>query len=246
MYHWRGNGQATSSATALGVLNLRRIARLFRPYKGKNLGILACLSVTSVLGLVPALLIRTTLDSALPQHDMALLNLLILGMVAAAIAGGLVGVLQSYLNSMVSQGIMYDLRNQMYQRLQMMSLRFYTSTKTGEVMARITSDVGGIQGVISGTLVSAMSNVITLITTLALMFALSWQLALIALFVLPWLVLPTRKVGGIRRSLRLQRQQQHAEMNAMMQETLSVGGAHPDQGLYPRGLGEVPLPPDEW
>lgn len=213
-----------ASSTAVGAVNLRRVARFLVPYWPPLAFLLAIVGVSSLFGLVPPLIIRGIIDSAIGQGDRGLLLWLSVASVGVAVGIGLTGVLQSYVNTLVSQRIMYDLKVAIYERLQSLSLRFFTSTKTGEMMSRLTSDINGIDNVVSGSLVSVVSNLVTLVSTLAVMAAISWQLTILSLVVLPWLVLPTITVGRIRRRLRRQRQQLNAAVNTHMQETLNVSG----------------------
>jgi ATP-binding cassette, subfamily B, bacterial len=212
------------SETALGAMNARRVVRFLLPYWKRLSLILATVSVAAGLGIIPALLVRAIVDDAIPESDKPLLFQLSLGVVGAALAIGLTGVLRTYLNTVVSQRIMYDLKLAMFSRLQSLSLRFFTEARTGELMSRLTSDITGIDNVISGTLVSVFQNVLILSTTLATMIVLDWQLTLVSLLVLPWLILPTKTVGKLRRRLRTERQQQHGSVNSLMAESLGISG----------------------
>jgi ATP-binding cassette subfamily B protein len=204
--------------------NLKRIWAYFAPYWFLSLMVGLCIVATSLLGLVPPLLIREAIDSAIPQGNLGLLTLTVGGMVLAPLVTGLIGVLQNFLNSLIGQRVMFDIRNAMYQHLQAMSLRFYTDTKIGEIMSRLLSDVGGVQNVVSNVLVSVLSNIITLVSTLVLIFSLSWQLALLAVAILPLFILPTRRVGKLRQKIAAETQSKHAELSSFMQETLSISG----------------------
>lgn len=204
---------------------LGRILGFFRPYRLHALGILGAMAATAVLGLVPPVLVRDVFDRALPHGDGRLLALLVGGMVLAALASGLVGVGQNYLSTLVGQRVMFDLRNRMFAHLQRMSLRFFTDTRTGEILSRVTNDVSGVQQVVTHTLVSTASNLVTVLSTLFLLFSWDWRLALVAVGVLPFFILPTRRVGRVRQRIAAETQARLAEMNAAMQETLSVSGA---------------------
>lgn len=206
--------------------SIKRIAKYLAPYWLPTAAVLICIVITSALGLIPPLIVRAIIDNALPDGDISLLNILVLGMVGAALFSGLVGVLQGFLNSYISQHIMYDMRVELYKGLQTQSMAFYTNAKSGELTSRVTSDVGAIEGVVSGTLVSIVSNLIVFITTLVLMFSLDWKLTLISVAILPLLVLPTLRVGRMRQGIRSRRQQMVADMTSHIQETLSVSGAH--------------------
>jgi ATP-binding cassette subfamily B protein len=194
------------------------------PYWHRLALIFTVVSIAAVLGVIPPLVVRGIVDSAIGNGDNGLLLKLSLGLVAAAVAIGLTGVARSYLNTVVSQRIMYDLKLGMFSRLQSLSLRFFTESRTGELMSRLTSDISGIDNVISGTLVTFVQNLLILTTTLVTMFALDWRLTLVSLLVLPWLILPTVTVGRLRRKLRVERQQLHGSVNSMMAESLGISG----------------------
>lgn len=194
------------------------------PYLPTTLIIAVCLIAVAALGSVPPLLIREIIDTALPDGNRSLLNLLAVSMVVVPLGSGLVNVLQNYLNASVSQRIMFDIRNQLYNHLQGLSLRFFTSSRTGEIMSRVTDDVAAIQNTVTGSLISIASNFFTVAITLVVIFTLNWQLALIGISLLPLFIIPTRIVGNLRRSLQRRTQWARAELNTHMQETLNVSG----------------------
>lgn len=143
-----------------------RIARYLLPAWKPSALILVCILATSLLGLIPPLLIREVIDRAIPQREGALLNWLIAVMIAAPLVSGLLGVWQNYLVTIMSQGVMFELRDEIYGKMMRQSLRFFTNTKSGDILSRIQNDVGGVQGVVSGTLVSIAANGLTVATTL--------------------------------------------------------------------------------
>ena len=212
------------SETALDALNGRRVARFLFPYWRRLSLLLVVVAAAAVVGVIPPLLVRALIDDAIGDSDKGLLLQLSLGVLGTAVVIGLMGVLRSYLNTVVSQRIMYDLKLAMFTRLQALSLRFFTEARTGELMSRLTSDISGIENVISGTLVSVFQNTLILSTTLATMLVLDWKLTLVSLLVLPWLIIPTLTVGRLRRRLRLERQQRHGAVNSMMAESLGISG----------------------
>jgi len=212
------------SATATSAVNRRRVAGFLLPYWPLLALILATVGITALLGLAPPLIVRRIIDGAIGGRDRGLLTWLAMASVAVALVSGLFGVLQSYLNTVVSQQIMYDLKVQIYERLQSLSLPFFTSNRTGEMISRLTSDIAGIDNVISGTLVSIVSNIITLASTAVVMVAMSWQLTVLSFIVLPWLILPTQTVGRVRRRLRSQRQQLNAVITSHLEESLGISG----------------------
>ena len=203
---------------------LRRIARYFQPYRLQAVWITLCILAASLLGLVPPLLVRDLIDHAIPGRDVDLLVRLVGLMIAIPALGGLIGVLQNWLAVRVGQAVMFDIRNEMYEKLLYQSLRFYTNTKAGEILARLQSDVGGIQGVVTGTIVAVVTNVLVVVTTLVVIFSINWQLSLLAIGILPLFILPTRRVGQIRKNISKATQEAIAELTAFVQETLSVSG----------------------
>ncbi|WP_232070049.1 ABC transporter ATP-binding protein [Kyrpidia spormannii] len=201
-----------------------RIAGYFRPYALLLAGVIGSIVLGSLLGLVQPLLIRGIIDRAIPQRDMVLLSELAGLIVATALASAAVGVLQGYLNARIGQGVMFDLRNEMYRHLVRMPLQFFTNTKTGEIMSRVNNDVNSLQMVVSDTVANSLRNVISVVITVATMFALNWQLALLSLVILPLFIVPTRRVGRMNYNLRKRSQEKLADLSALMQETLGVSG----------------------
>jgi ATP-binding cassette subfamily B protein len=204
--------------------DLVRIGRYLLPEWRSSVLILLCIVATSVLGLLPPYLMRLIIDDAIPNRNGTELNWIIVAMIAAPLLSGLIGVGQSYLITVMSQGVMFDLRNDLYTRLLRQSLRFFTTTKSGEVLSRIQNDVGGVQGVVSGTLVSLTTNVFVLATTIVVIARMDWLLTLVALGILPFFILPTRRVGQVRKRLSKQTQERLAELTSYIQETMSVSG----------------------
>ena len=204
---------------------LLRVGRYARPYWMGVTVMLAAIAAISLLSLLPPLLLRDLIDRALPQKDAARLNLLALGMIAVPVANGLIGVAQRYASSRVGEGIIFDLRCAVYAHMQRMSLRFFTRTRAGELMSRLNNDVVGAQGAITGTLVTLISNIVSLALTLAVMLSLEWRLTLLAVAILPLFILPARRIGRTLRSLTRQAMDQNARMNAQMNETLNISGA---------------------
>jgi ATP-binding cassette subfamily B protein len=211
--------------------NLRRIGRLFRGYWGKLSIVGVLIIIASLLGVIPAFLLRDIISKAfrpLPNGhvtvDMTLLTWLVLGTIAIAIASGVIGVIQSYLSTQVGQSVMHDMRTSVYRHLQKLSLAFFTKTRTGEVQSRIANDIGGVDNVLTSTATSVMSTITTVIATVVAMFLLSWELALIALALLPIFIVITRRVGGARRKIVTLRQESMADISSLVQESLSVSG----------------------
>jgi ATP-binding cassette subfamily B protein len=204
--------------------NLRRVAGLFRPYRGRLSAVLGLIVFSAALGVIPAFLLKEILNTAIPEQDMRLLSLLAGGMILIAIASGVIGVVQTLLSNQVGQSVMHDLRAAVFRHLQRLSLAFFTRTRTGEVQSRISNDIGGVQGVVTSTATSIASNVTTVIATMIAMLALSWELALFAFALIPIFVLLTRRVGNERREIAKTTQETLADISSLVQESLSVSG----------------------
>ena len=203
---------------------LRRVVALFRPYRLRLAGVLGLILFSSILGAIPAFLIKQVFDVALPEHDLALLNLLVAGMIAIAVVTGALGVVQTLLSNQVGQRVMHDLRTAVYKHLQRLSLAFFTRTRTGEVQSRLANDIGGVQEVVTSTATSIVSNVSTVLATLIAMLYLDWRLTLFAVALLPLFVWMTKRVGDQRRKVAKVRQESMADISSQVQESLSVSG----------------------
>jgi ATP-binding cassette, subfamily B, bacterial len=205
-------------------VSLRRIARLFQPYKVRLGLLLALIVVGSVLSVASPFLLREAVDKGIIEHKLTLLTWLVLGMIALAIINAVISVAQTWISNQVGQRVMHDLRAAVYEHLQRMSLAFFTRTRSGEVQARIAYDIGGIDDVVTSTATSTVSTVATVLATVTAMFALSWQLTLFSLFLLPFFVWLTRRVGNERRRIQAVRQSRLADMSTLVEESLSVSG----------------------
>lgn len=213
------------SHTKLDRHTVLRILRYARPYTGRIIGMLVVIIFIALIELIPPLLARDLIDHAIPDRDTARLSLLAVGMVLIPVLSALIGTIQRWLSSQVGEGIIYDLRCAMYDHVQRLSLRFFTQTKTGDIMSRFTNDVVGAQGAITNTLVSIVTNVITLISTLVIMLSIEWRLTLAALLVLPLLYLPARRAAAILRNISRKAMELNSQMNSQLNETLNVSGA---------------------
>jgi ATP-binding cassette subfamily B protein len=208
---------------------LRRVAVYAQPYRWQIAGMLLGILCTSLLDLVPPWLLGLLIDDALPQGDrpgnLRLLTYIGLAMVALPLISGLIDVGQRRLNAWVGESLIYDLRRTLYDHLQRLGLRFFTNTRSGEILSRINNDVVGAQRAVTGTLASVITNIIMLATTLVVMFYLQWQLTLLALVIFPIFVIASRRVGRILRGLTRQQMENNSQMNALTGETLNVSGS---------------------
>src|ERR1700682_3185824 len=205
-------------------VSLRRIGRLFAPYRARLGGLLTLIFLGAGLGVISPFLLRGVLDNAIPNHNTGLLTLLVGGMIALSIIGGVIGVAQTWISNQVGQRVMHDLRAAVYAHLQRMSLAFFTHTRTGEVQSRIANDIGGIDGVVTSTATSIVQNVTTVGAVIVAMILLDWRLAAFSLVLLPFFVWLTRRVGEERRRIQSVRQSRLADMSTLVEESLSVSG----------------------
>jgi ATP-binding cassette subfamily B protein len=203
--------------------NLRRVGRLFAPYKARLSGVLALIVLSAGLGVAPAFLLKRALE-AIARNDTTALSFNAGGMIAIAVVTGALGVLQTLLSNQVGQRVMHDLRAAVFRHLQKLSLAFFTRTRTGEVQSRISNDIGGVQNVVTNTATSIASNVTTVVATMVGMLLLSWQLALFAFALIPLFVFLTRRVGNERRRIAKTTQETMADISSLVQESLSVSG----------------------
>ncbi len=205
-------------------VTLGRVVALFRPYGWLVALIATAIVAGALLGVVPALLIQAILADLLSIHSPTLLTWLFAATLVVAIVGGLLSVAQSYLNTVIGQAVMADLRRDVYAHLQRLSLRWYTATRLGDILSRFNNDIGGIQNIVTSTFVSIVSNALTVVVTLVVMFIINWQLTIVAIIIVPIFVIPTRQVGSVRKRISRQMQEKMAEMSAFLQETLSISG----------------------
>jgi ATP-binding cassette, subfamily B, bacterial len=205
-------------------VSLRRISKLFAPYKARLSGLLVLIFLAAGLGVISPFLLREIINTAYPKHDTTLLAELVGGMIALSILTSVIGVAQTWISNQVGQRVMHDLRAAVYAHLQRMSLAFFTHTRTGEVQSRIANDIGGIDSVVTSTATSIVQNVTTVVATVVAMFLLDWRLAAFSLVLLPFFVWLTRRVGEERRRIQSVRQSRLADMSTLVEESLSVSG----------------------
>ena len=202
----------------------RRIAAFFGPYRGQVVVVLVAIIATSLIGLVNPYLLKLLIDDVIVGRRYELLNLYVGLMIVLPVITGLLGLGQSYLNNLIGQSVMQDLRNALYAHLQRMPLRFFTSTRTGEIQSRLSNDVGGVQAVVTDTAASITSNVAVALSTMVAMVLIDWRLTLLSLGMLPFFLYLTFRVGKVRREVSGETQKRLAEMSAVTEETLSVSG----------------------
>jgi len=204
---------------------LVRIAGYYRPYRRRGALVVATVALQAGLGVIPPLLTAAVVDRAILHHRGGLLNLLIATWILLQLLIGLVGVGLTYLNTTIGQSIVFDLRTRLYRSLRSQGMRFFTHARAGEMVSRLSSDVGGVEDVVATTASQTLSNLFVVVSTLIAMFLLDWRLTLVSLAILPLFIYPTRRVGAIRRELAKRRQRGVAHLSTIVEETLGVSGA---------------------
>jgi ATP-binding cassette subfamily B protein len=213
---------------------VRRVIGTFRPYKGKVGLVGLMIAVTSGLGVINPLMIVLVFDRALfgpngmcqgqPCPNLPLLYFYVAVMIAVPIVTSIIGIGQTYLTNLVGLNVMQDIRNRLYRHLQGMPLRFFTTTRTGEIQSRLANDVGGVQSVVTDTASTVLSNVVTIISTIIAMIVISIPLTILSLLLMPLFLWLTVKVGKARREVATNTQRTLADMTTITEETLSVSG----------------------
>ena len=204
---------------------IRRILGYLKPYWLQFLLVFVTILLSAVVGLLPSIITGRIVDEALVGKDLRLLVQLLVMAFITLTGSQVISVLESYINAWISQRIIFDMKNQMYDHLQHMPHAFFTSEKQGDIITRMNTDISGVSSVISGTLSSIVSNVATVTTTLVALFTMSWKLALVGIVVIPLLILPTKSVGRKRYQILTDAQAKNDEMNQLINETLSVSGS---------------------
>src|SRR5215469_556504 len=205
-------------------VNWRRLAAFFLPYWKAELLTLACILAVAALGLLPPLFTKYLIDDSIPSGSMENVLIDVGGMIASALVAGVIGVYQGYLNSLVGESIMRDIRTSMVAHLHLMPLAFFTGTKTGEIMNRVSSDVDSVDNILTGTLVTIITNIAVMATTIVTIFILDWRLALLALVVVPLMILPLSPIGRRMYEIRKGTRERRDEIESLTQETLSISG----------------------
>jgi len=203
---------------------VRRIVAFFRPYRLQVAVVVGAILVTSLLGLVNPILLKLLTDEVIIGRQYENLLLYVGLMITIPIISGLIGVGQSYLNNIIGQSVMQDLRNALYVHLQRLPLRFFTETRTGEIQSRLANDVGGVQAVVTDTATSVAANIAVVLSTVVAMFIIDWRLTFLSLGILPFFLYLTQRVGRVRREVSSETQKALADMTAVTEETLSVSG----------------------
>ncbi|NOV04647.1 ABC transporter ATP-binding protein [Paenibacillus planticolens] len=206
-------------------VSVKRILTLFRGYWGQLLGIIGLALLAAVIGLIPPLVMKEIIDKAIPQGSMKLLAEMAMLMLLLPLLSGVLGVWQNHLNTKVTQGVIRDLGLSLFQNLQRQSMAFYTDARSGEIVQRITGDVQAVQGVVTSLVVSSITQLVIVATTIGILFALDWKLAIISVLILPLFMMPVKKVSKLRKALRIETQKVRSDITSQLNESFGISGA---------------------
>jgi ATP-binding cassette, subfamily B, bacterial len=219
-----------------------RVLSYFHPYRRAGLIVVGCIAVQAVLGLAPAVVFKALIDTlAHPHPAFARVGLFVAAGIGATLLGGLVGVAESYLSTLISQGIVATLRGQLFEALLDQPVGFFTGHKAGDLLSRINTDIDGVEDVVADTVFGLISNVLVTLATLALMVTFSWPLTLAVLVMIPLVGLPTRKAGRATYAARGRTQRQRGAMSAYLQEILGISGI-----MLVKAFGKAPAERDRF
>ncbi|HNZ13268.1 MAG TPA: ABC transporter ATP-binding protein [Anaerolineaceae bacterium] len=222
---WRGLINSPDDKPQITWGLLKRVLKYARPYRWALIGMLLLILAHTGLMLLTPLILRDLIDKTIPAGDVRRLIWLALALLLIPAVNGVINVVQRRLNVRVGEGVIYDLRMALYANLQRMSLRFFTNTKVGELMSRLNNDVVGAQNAISSTIVGIITQIVQAVAVLTVMLTLEWRLTLISVVILPLFILAARLLGNRLRDMARKQMEANAQMNAMMNETLNIGGA---------------------
>ena len=222
---WRSYISSPDEKPKVTWVLLKRVLRYSYPYRPQILWMLLLILISTGLTLLTPLILRDLIDHTIPAHNLPRLVLLALALLLIPGLGGGINVIQRRLNAHVGEGVIYDLRVALFSKLQHMSLRFFTHTRVGEMMSRLNNDVVGAQNAISNTIVNIITNSIQVVAVLGVMITMEWRLTLVSVAILPLFILAARRLGTRLRDLSRSQMEANAQMNAMMNETLNIGGA---------------------
>lgn len=204
---------------------VRRVGRYAKPYRWQLIGFLVTIVGAALLALAPPLLFKAIIDDAISAGDLRLLTVLSMLVVVAAVVSALMGLAERWWSARIGEGLIYDLRTELFDHVQRLPLSFFTRTQTGSLVSRLNNDVIGAQRAFTGTLGTVVSNVVTVVVTLAAMAQLEWRLTIASVLLLPLFIWPAKRVGRKLAGITREGMQENAEMNNIMTERFGVSGA---------------------
>jgi ATP-binding cassette subfamily B protein len=223
--NWRSYINADDEKPRLSWELIKRVMVYAKPYRWQIVGSLLTILVYTGVALLSPLILRHLIDYAIPEKDINRLVFAAVGLLILPIISGAFQVVTRRLTSQIGEGVIFDLRVSLYRHLQRMSLRFFTHTQLGELISRLNNDVVGAQTAISRTLVTLVTNFIEVLSILVVMLTLEWKLTLMSILIVPFFIIAARRLGRVFREIARRQMETNARMNAMMNETLNIGGA---------------------
>ena len=224
-HHLIPGDKSAIAGTKVNRTSMRRVVVFARPYSNSIVGFLISILVSAVIALIPPLLFRTIVDTAIPAGDKRRIVILTIILVVVAMGDAILSIVQRWYSSRIGEGLIYDLRVALFDKVQNMPIAFFTRTQTGALISRLNNDVVGAQTAVTGTLGSVVSNVVVLVTTLGAMLALEWRLTVLSLVVLPVFIIPARRVGVRLQDISREQMGLNAALNTQMTERFNVSGA---------------------
>jgi ATP-binding cassette subfamily B protein len=220
-----GNDPAAVRGAHVDRHLVRRVWGFARPYRPMLFAFLVTIVLEAFVGILPPLLIKRIIDTAIPQQDNGMVTLLALLMVAIAIGDALLSLGERLWSAKIGEGLILELRRSLFDHTQRMPIAFFTRTQTGALVSRMNNDVIGAQRALTGTLGSVVSNIVTVAFTLAAMAFFEWRLALLTLVLLPLFIAPAKRIGRQLQAITREGMDLNSEMNTTMTERFNVAGA---------------------
>ncbi|MBI9047983.1 MAG: ABC transporter ATP-binding protein [Anaerolineaceae bacterium] len=222
---WRSLLQSPEEKPKVTRALLNRVLAYAKPYQKQIIIMLTLILFNTGLTLLTPLVVRDLIDQTIPDKNISRLIFLSSALLLIPAAGGVLTIFQRRLNAAIGEGVIFDLRVSLFSRLQQMSLRFFTNTKVGELISRMNNDVVGAQNAISNTIVNIITNIIQAVAVLLVMLSLEWHLTIVSIIILPLFIFVARKMGARLRDIARKGMDANAKMNALLNETLNIGGA---------------------
>ncbi|MEO7370449.1 MAG: ABC transporter transmembrane domain-containing protein, partial [Ilumatobacteraceae bacterium] len=210
----------TSHKLAPGTL--RRIARFARPYRRKLAAFLVLIVVDALVSAAGPLIYKAIIDEGIIKQHSGFVVAMAALVAALAVTSAMIGIVQRWFSARIGEGLVFDLRTQVFDHVQKMPIGFFTRARTGALVTRLNSDVQGAQQAFTSTLSNVVGNIVGVTATLAAMFVLSWQITLLSLVLLPLFVLPAKFVGRKLAGITRERYELNGEMGQMMTERFNV------------------------
>ncbi|CAM3094207.1 putative ABC transporter ATP-binding protein [Arthrobacter ulcerisalmonis] len=217
--------RAESGSKPFSKVTLKRVVAFARPYRNKLIAFVLLSVAMAFLAVATPVLAGQVVDAIVAKSGFELILQLALLIAVVAVAEAGLGLVTRWLSSLIGEGVIVDLRTQVFDHVQKMPIAFFTRTRTGALVSRLNNDVIGAQSAFAGTLSGVVSNVVALILTLIVMLGTSWQVTVLAMILLPVFLVPARRMGSRLADLRREAAEHNAAMGTQMPERFSAPGA---------------------